>query len=285
MEASSASHRQAFERLLRRLDLKETGGDDNLRCFSGGAGSGAVTAENRLYGGLVLAQAAVAAGRCFAPRELHALHANFLRPGRPDLDIRYEVMVSKQGRSFDTCTIQAMQQDKPILSMLASFGDFRPAPSHQQPMAEAPEPQGLPNRDALRGRDPAQAAVIDVRLCDPLTGRDPLPPRKRVWLKPVGTVPEDPVLQLGLLVYATDRTFLGTAWRPLADQGTLAGASLDHSLWLHSPARFDDWLLYDMESPVARHERGLVRGDLFQRDGRLLASVAQQGTLTYRPHR
>jgi acyl-CoA thioesterase-2 len=102
-------------------------------------------------------------------------------------------------------------------------------------------------------------------------------------MKPTAPLPEDPVMQLAVLVYATDRTLLGTAWRPHADRGQLAGASLDHSIWLHVPARFDDWLLYTMESPAAAHGRGLVHGHLHRADGTLIASVAQQGTLTFSP--
>lgn len=270
----------AFERLLQRLTLRP--GDDP-GWWIGGAGSGGVTANNRLYGGLVIAQAVVAAARTFPDRQMHSMHANFLRPGRPDSDITYQVIATKHGRSFGTCTVAALQDGKPILTMLASFSAFEGGPSHQATMPEAPAPLTLPNRDALRGRDPSRSAVIDVRLCDPLTGSEPLPPAKRVWMKPTAPLPEDPVMQLAVLVYATDRTLLGTAWRPHADRGQLAGASLDHSIWIHAPARFDDWLLYTMDSPAAAHGRGLVHGHLYRADGTLIASVSQQGTLTFSP--
>lgn len=272
----------AFERLLRRLQLTR----DSERGFVGGAGTGGVTEANRLYGGLVLAQAVVAAARTVdSSRPLHALHASFLRPGRPDSDIFFDVVTTKAGRSFDTRTVTALQDDKPILQMLVSFAANEPSVSHQTNAPVAPDPLSLPNRDVLRGRDPERSAVIDVRMCSPMTERTPLAPHKQVWLRPTQAIPEDPVLHMALLVYATDRTFLSTAWRPHADQGQMAGASLDHSLWLHEPVDFSDWLLFDMQSPAARHGRGLVQGSLYRRDGQLIGNVSQQGTLTYRPHK
>lgn len=269
----------AFARLLRRLDLAQ----EAPQHFVGGAGSGGVTEANRLYGGLVLAQAAVAAARTVPDLPLHALHGFFLRPGRPERDIHFHVDVSKAGRTFHTRTVTATQDDKPILQLLSSFSSNREDVAHQSPMPAAPAPDQLPNRDQLRGRDPSRSAVIDVRLCDALTDKTPLAPEKRVWLKPTESLPADPIIHMALLVYATDRTFLSTAWRPHADRGQLAGASLDHSLWLHDQVRFDDWLLFHMHSPAARHGRGLVQGSLYQRDGALLGNVAQQGTLSYRP--
>ncbi|MGI9326978.1 MAG: acyl-CoA thioesterase [Pseudomonadales bacterium] len=269
----------AFARLLRRLDLAQE--DDTL--FVGGSGGRGVTEANRLFGGLVLAQAAVAAARTVPDLPMHALHGFFLRPGRPDRDIRFAVDVTKAGRSFHTRSVTATQEGKPILQLLASFAANRADVAHQPTMPSAPAPEGLPNRDQLRGRNDSQSAVIDVRLCDALTERTPLPAHKRVWLRPTEAVPADPVVHMALLVYATDRAFLSTAWRPHADKGQLAGASLDHSLWLHDAVTFDDWLLFDMHSPAARHGRGLVQGTLYQPSGRLLGNVAQQGTLTYRP--
>ena len=270
----------AFERLLRRLDLTPAEPDR----FIGGAGSGGVTEANRLYGGLVLAQAAMAAARTVTEaRPLHSLHANFLRPGRPDADIHFDVLRTKTGRSFDTRTVTALQNDKPILQMLASFAPNSAEVAHQTTAPDAPEPLSLPNRDVLRGRDPERSAVIDVRMCSPMVDRTPLPPRKQVWLKPTQALPNDAALHMAMLVYATDRTLLSTAWRPHADQGQMAGASLDHSVWLHEAVNFNDWLLFDLESPSARNGRGLVHGSLYQRDGLLVGNVTQQGTLSHRP--
>ena len=269
----------AFDRLLKRLDLAQ----EAEQAFVGRSGNRGVTEENRLYGGLVLAQAAVAAARTVPGLPAHALHGFFLRPGRPGQDIRFAVEVTKAGRRFHTRCVTAVQGDKPILQLLISFSANEPSVEHQSKMPAAPAPEGLPNRDQARGRRNQAEAVIDVRLCDPLTARVPLPGQKRVWLKPTQAVPDDPIVHLALLVYATDRAFLSTAWRPHADHGQLAGASLDHSLWLHEAPRFDDWLLYDMHSPAARHARGLVQGALYHRSGSLLGNVAQQGTLSYRP--
>ncbi len=277
-----------FNKLLARLNLET----ENEWTFIGGSGVGGVTEANRLFGGLVVAQAVVAAARTATSLALHSMHAYFLRPGRPDAAIQFAVEPIKQGKNFQTRNVQGRQGDQIIFQMLASFSHMPDMQSeieangirHQDPMRPAPSPLSLPNRDELRERANWQDNTIDVRLCDPLTKREPLAPTKAVWLKPSGTVPKDPITQLALLVFATDRTLLSTAWRPHADKGALQGASLDHSIWIHAPIRFDDWHLYQMHSPAAAFERGLVHGAVYRQDGVRLASVSQEGTLTHRPH-
>ena len=271
---------QQFEKLLARLALPQVEAD----VFVGGSGVGGVGAENRLYGGLVAAQAAVAAARTVESLPMHSLHAYFLRPGRPEQPIELRVTRTKTGRNFHSRLVLGSQGDDLIFQLLASFSANRGGPSHADPMPSAPAPTDLPNRDQARGRPGWQNMTIDVRLCDPLTATSPLPPSKRVWIKPAGRVPDDPVTQLGVLVFATDRAFLSTAWRPHAAHGTLHGASLDHALWFHDDVRFDDWLLYDMHSPVAANGRGLVWGGLYDPQRGRVASASQEGTLTHRPH-
>ena len=135
----------------------------------------------------------------------------------------------------------------------------------------------------LRGRNPA-SMPIEVRMIDELNEDTPSAPSTATWMRANGAMPADPVLHLAALVYATDRAFLSTAWRPHVGRGQLAGASLDHSLWLHEQVDFADWLLFDMHSPIVRFERGLVQGALYRRDGHRVASVAQEGSLQLRAH-
>jgi acyl-CoA thioesterase-2 len=210
---------------------------------------------------------------------MHSLHAYFLRPGRPDADIRFEVLRSKEGRNFHVRSVLAWQREQLVFQLQASFARSEAGVRHQDAMPDAPTAQASPNRDALRGRGNWRDMPIDVRMATEITGDKPLPPDQHIWLKPGGLVPDDPGLHLGLLVYASDRTLLDTAWRPHADNGPLRGASLDHSLWFHEPPRFDDWLLYAMHSPAAAGGRGLAFGAMYRTDGRRVVSVAQEGVL------
>ncbi len=266
--------------LLERLALEPDGEDR----FAADPGRG----EGRLFGGLVAAQACVAAGRTAPDRSLHSLPAYFLRPGRHGVPIRFEVHRIRDGRSFTTRRVVAVQAGSAIFNLSASFCTPEAGIAHQDPMPEAPAPEGLIDWEDHRAQilgDPAQRrrdGPVEIRLCDP---DDPTPgavqePRRRVWLRPRGALPEDPLLHAALLVYASDRTLLGTAARPHGlPWGRRMAASLDHALWLHRPARFDDWVLYASESPVAFAARGLVFGAMYTRDGARLASVAQEGLI------
>ena len=295
MPPTSPTKRQsALTKLLHRLDLPQLSATE----FTGGAGAKGTTESARLYGGLVLAQAAVAAARTVRHLHMHALHAMFLRPGRPDTPIHFHVDPIKQGRNFHARTVTARQGEQTIFQMQTSFGRFDAASDsdagaaagieqgadveHQDSMRSVPPPDDLPNRDVLRGRSP-DAMPIEVRMIDALSEHTPSAPSTAIWLRANGEMPQDPVLHLATLVYATDRAFLSTAWRPHVGRGQLAGASLDHSLWLHEQVNFADWLLFDMHSPIVRFERGLVQGALYRRDGQRVASVAQEGSLQVRP--
>ncbi len=189
---------------------------------------------------------------------------------------------SKSGRNFHARLVEAWQGEALVFQCQTSFTRAVEGVRHQAPMPEAPEPEDAPNRDRLRGRSNWREMPIDVRMCDPITDAAPLPPAQRLWLKPNGRLPEEPVLHLALLVYASDRSLLDTAWRPHADRGALAGASLDHSMWFHGTPCLDDWHLYAMESPAAAEGRGLGLGAIHRRDGERIATVAQEGLLRYR---
>ncbi len=268
-----------LERLLTRLNLQASA----TGIFVGGAGVGGVTDNDRLFGGLVAAQATMAALRTVDDFPLHSLHAYFLRPGRPDADIKFHVTHTKEGNNFKARSVAAWQNEELIFQLQASFQ--RPVADaliHTDPMPETPDPETLPNRDQLRGRTNWQDMPVDVRMATAITEDEPLPPEQAIWLKVNGTLPEDRNLHLAMLVYASDRSLLDTAFRPHADQGSLTGASLDHSMWFHQPPRFDDWVLYSMQSPAAAGGRGLAFGAMFNAKGERLVTVAQEGVLRVR---
>ncbi len=264
--------------LLERLTLQE----QSPKVFVGGAGEGGVGAESRLFGGLVAAQAAMAAMRTVETFPMHSLHAYFLRPGRPNHEIAYHVHATKDGRNFSTRSVEAWQSGDCIFQLMASFQRPEEGVEHRPTMPEVGEPLSFSNRDELRGRTNWQSQPIDVRMITEITNDSPLEPMQRVWLKANGEVPDDYRQHLALVVYASDRTLLDTAWRPHAHHGQPAGASLDHSMWFHQPPRFDDWLLYDMQSPVAHNSRGLALGHMYNRAGQCLVSVAQEGLVRFR---
>jgi len=268
-------------RLLRRLDLVQL--DPDL--FLGHPGKG----EGTLFGGFVAAQAVVAAGRTVGDRALHSLHGYFLRPGRHAVPIRFLVSRVRDGRTFSTRTVVAHQAGEPIFTVSADFTRPEDGIAHQaSPMPDAPSPDGLPDWEDLRAMllgDPSKRRAdgpVEIRVCDP-DSPDPdvkLPASRRVWIRPRGRVPDDPLMHAAVLVFASDRTLLRTAARPHGLTWRLrTGASLDHAVWLHRPARFDDWLLYATESPVAYAARALLVGALYQRDGTRVASVVQEGLL------
>ena len=264
--------------LLRRLNLTQH--DDNL--FVGLPGKG----EGALFGGMVAAQSTVAAGRTVTDRALHSLHGYFLRPGRHGVPIHFSVDRIREGRTFSTRSVVARQEGEAIFNLSADFTRPEDGIAHQDPMPAAPDPSALPDWEDLRaqllGGARRQDGPVEVRVCDP-DSTEPgvkLAARRRVWMRPRGTLPEDPLVHAAMLVYASDRTLLRTAARPHGATWRLRiGASLDHAVWLHRPARFDDWVLFVSESPVAHAARALLLGAMYRRDGVRIASVAQEGLL------
>jgi acyl-CoA thioesterase II len=267
-----------IERLLRRLALKEVEQDRYL----GGAGDGGIGGEARLFGGLVAAQAFVAAQNTVTDVHVHSLHAYFLRPGRARSDIEYRVTRSKEGRNFQVREVSAWQNGERIFQLQASFARPESGVEHQDVMPVVADPASLPNRDQLRGRANWRDMPIDVRMATPITADAPLPAEQHIWLKVNGELPDHPALHAALVVYASDRSLLDTAWRPHANRGGLSGASLDHAMWFHRLPRFDDWLLYTMTSPAAAGGRGLAIGGIYDRQGVRLVTVAQEGVLRTR---
>ena len=248
----------------------------------------------RVFGGQVAGQALVAAGRT-VPRDrpVHSLHAYFIRPGDPAVPLVYMVDRVRDGRSFTTRRVSAIQHGRPIFTLSASFHRAEPGPSHADPMPQVPPPGGIPRTadrlEKLAGKLPRSVhdSPIDLRTPGPLTveaERDPSlrTTRTQVWLRVDGELPDDPLLHVCLMTYASDITLLdsvllghGLSWL----DGRTTGASLDHAMWFHRPFRADRWLLYAQESPVAAGARGLARGEVFTAEGELVVSVVQEGLI------
>ena len=261
------------------------------------------TGTRNVFGGQVIGQALVAAERTVDGRAPHSLHAYFLLPGDVRAPIVYQVDRIRDGRSFSARRVQAIQHGRPILSMIASFQAPEPGLEHAAPMPDVPPPDALETSQELGERErsaaPAAAPVrrsgaIEFRAVEPegapARGREP---RQSYWFRAVDRIPDDPQLHRCLLAYASDWALSGTALRPHGKtwhDDEMIVASIDHALWFHRQARIDDWLLYTMDSPAAQGARGLSRGLVYDRAGRLVASVAQEAlmrdvTLTMKPAR
>ena len=252
-----------------------------------------------VFGGQVLGQALIAAARTVASdRPIHSLHAYFLRPGDVAHPIDYEVDRIRDGGSFTTRRVVAQQNGKAIFSMAASFQHDEPGFEHQDAMPDVAPPEGVPTEQERFERSPLASQMpkqfherftreqpFEVRSLDMIdhpVHPTPLPPRRHVWLRTTGKLPDEPAIHPCLLAYASDHGFLATALYPHGVSfftGKVQVASLDHAIWFHAPFRADEWLLHAMESPVARGARGFVRGRVFTRDGRLVASTAQEGLI------
>lgn len=262
---------------------------------------GANTGEgfHRLFGGQVIAQALVAASRTVPEdRPPHSLHAYFMRPGDTEVPVVYQVERDRDGGSFTTRRIIAIQHGRPIFNMAASFQVEEKGLEHQFDMPDVPGPDDLMSdvewRRQYVDQIPAehrarflQERPIDFRRVDPsIPGhRGPKEPRQYIWFKAVAPVADDPALHRCMLAYASDMTLLSTCQLP-HDIGwwdkRMQVASLDHALWFHAPFRVDDWLLYAQDSPRSSGARGINRGLIYNRDGSLVASVAQEGLIRLR---
>ncbi len=246
--------------------------------------------SQRIFGGQVAGQALVAAARTVDRGSVHSLHAYFLRAGDPKAPVLYDVDRIRDGRSFTTRRVVAVQHGRAIFQLAASFHIAEDGFEHADPMPEAPNPETLPPRtERIKAADPHRdppdrLQALDIRYVttSPLDRRGPLPPRQMVWMRADGTLGDNPVLHACLLTYASDLTLLDTV---LAPHGTSSAdprvmlASLDHAMWFHGPFRADDWLLYDQHTSAAGGARGLATGRVFTRDGRLVVSVVQEGLI------
>lgn len=253
----------------------------------------------RVFGGQVLAQALVAAHRTVEKgRVAHSLHGYFILPGDLEAPIVYFVDRLRDGRSFTTRRVTAIQHGEAIFNLAASFQVVEEGFEHQIAMPAVPPPEALrPELELIRemaDRIPAplravytQDRPIDFRPVDPVDPFHPeaRPPVRYLWLRAVGVMPDDPVYHQAVLAYASDYGLLATALLPHGlsfRQPDLQAATLDHAIWFHRPFRVDDWLLYSMDSPAASGARGFARGSIYTRDGTLVASVAQEGLMRLR---
>ncbi len=251
--------------------------------------------HGRVFGGQVLAQCVMAAGRTVATpqgadRHIHSLHGYFLRPGDSQRDIQFVVERMRDGRSFSARRVHAVQEGNILLSMITSFQEPAGGLDHQDAMPDVPAPETLPTpQEALAHVDDPRIALftrrraIELRHVDGQIWDAPSDTRdaaSRVWLRAAGELPEDPLLHAAVLAYASDYSLLepilrrhGIAW----SDRRLRPASLDHAMWFHRPPRIDEWTLYTQTSPSAQGGRGLGLGRMFSRDGTLVATVAQEG--------
>ena len=248
----------------------------------------------RVFGGQVLGQALSAAVQTVPPeRVVHSLHGYFLRPGAVDRPIVYDVERIRDGGSFTTRRVKAIQNGEAIFSLSASFQVEEPGFDHQDAMPEVPPPEDLLSEQelALKVVDRLPPSMRAQAIADrpiearPVTPENPLaptagPPSRAVWYRVARRLPDEPGLHRYLLAYASDFYLVGTSMMPHGVTWLSPGmqvASIDHAMWFHRPFRMDEWILHVMESPSASGARGLARGRFFTRDGRLVASTAQEG--------
>ncbi|AOY59065.1 acyl-CoA thioesterase II [Desulfococcus multivorans] len=256
-----------------------------------------------VYGGQVLGQALSAACQTVPKdRRIHSLHAYFLRMGDARKPIVYDVDCIRDGKSFTTRRVVAIQKGRAVFSMSASFQVDEPGFEHQDAPPSVPGPEGLESdiEFALRHQDKIPAAIREKIICRrpiemrPVNPIKPFAPEKRepvryTWFKTIDRMPDDPAVHRYLLAYASDFGLVVTALYPHGHsywEPSMQVASLDHAMWFHRDFRIDDWLLYVMKSPNACKARGLASGRIYTRDGRLIASVVQEGLIRYHddPH-
>jgi acyl-CoA thioesterase-2 len=283
----------ALTSLLDLLDLERV--EENI--FRGRSRSAAVP---RVFGGQVAAQALVAAGRTVPEgRDVHSLHAYFLRMGDPGAPIVYTVDRIRDGRSFTARRVVAVQHGQPVFHLSASFQTYEDGLEHQAAMPAAPDPESLPTAKETLSRYAGRfvdagvvdrvlqaRAGVDLRYADPppyATVGEPREPRSQVWFRTDGKLADDHLLHACLATYVSDMTLLDSILlahgRGGWTTGDVVGASLDHAMWFHRPFRADEWLLYDQQSPSSSGGRGLGQARIYTQDGQLAISVIQEGVV------
>ncbi len=251
--------------------------------------------RQRTFGGQVAAQALMAAGRTVTQGRVHSLHSYFLRPGDPRIPILYEVDRIRDGRSFTTRRVVALQHGRAIYNMQASFHIEESSLEHQVAMPDAPDPETIKPlyervRDEWGNADewfkrhhPIDQRFIGDLPWGPNANHEP---SGRLWIRADGDLPDDPLLHACVITYASDMSLMDAILAPHPirwDDGTFMGASIDHCMWFHRPVIADQWHLYDTDSPIAHGARGLSRGQLFNQAGELCVSMVQEGLTRVRP--
>jgi acyl-CoA thioesterase-2 len=273
---------EALERLLHRLALQEGPSTETTTDWMGEAGTNALNMNNQLFGGMVVAQAIVAAGRTDPERTIHSAQQVFLRPGRADVGLCYRVVRVFDGRTYSGLRVDVIQEG-PVTIAHAFIGSTRhiDGPERQDPSPPRTPIEATVNRDEHRQRPGWEDQPVTLRI-DPDVD-DSSEPDQQILLKPAGPMPKDPLLHQAVLGYATDRTFMQVAWKPHRDSGEFRGSTLDHTIWFHRPVTFEDWHTHTTHSPTISAGRGLVHGQVHDPEGVLVASTAQQGTFRSTP--
>jgi acyl-CoA thioesterase-2 len=284
----------SVDELVELLDLEMI--EDNLFL-----GKQPDTLMQRVFGGQVAAHALVAASRTVPEKYVvHSLHSYFLRPGDTAVRIVYDVDNIREGRSFATRRVIARQHGRPIFAMTLNFQVPEEGLDHQDTMPEVPAPEDCPTlTEVFAGRDRSEDAeawnrewaALDVRYAGNSRPGGEIqvpgqPARARLWIRTDGELPSDPLQHTAAFTYASDMTLIGAALVPhgmYVSSPGMQAASLDHSIWFHRPFRADQWWLYDQHSPSASGGRGLIFASVFTQDGRLVASVSQEGLIRVRP--
>ncbi|OAN77889.1 acyl-CoA thioesterase II [Sulfitobacter sp. EhC04] len=277
------------EELLDLLDIEQLEVD-----LFRGVGSGGET-TTRIFGGHVIAQALMAAYRTVEDRLCHSLHAYFIRPGDPAIPVIYQVDRARDGGSFTTRRVVAIQHGKQIFNLSASFHIAEEGWEYQHPMPDAQPPENWPDRPALREANVARIPEkyredflrerpIEIREIEPrdLFAPGPVDDRNQLWFRMEAAKGQGPQMQHCLLAYASDMNLLGSSLRPHGltwFQGKVMTASLDHAMWFHAPIDFSDWHLYDLDAPWTGGGRGFNRGLIYNQNGQLAASVTQEGLM------
>ena len=273
--------------LLELLDIEQL----EVDLFRGTGGGGETL--KRIFGGQVIAQALMAAYRTVPDRLCHSLHAYFIRPGDPEIPVIYQVDRARDGGSFTTRRVVAIQHGRQILNMSASFHVEEDGWDHQHDMPRVPGPDGLVSlqqrREEAAGKIPEKyrdeflrLRPIEIREVEPLDffAPDAASDSNQVWFRVPGAAGTSPVMQHCMLAYASDMYLLGSSLRPHGLtwlQPRVMTASLDHAMWFHAPIAFENWHLYVMDSPRSGGGRGFNRGSIYTADGQLVASTAQEG--------
>ena len=275
--------------LLELLELEPI----EVNLFRGRSPEGRV---QRVFGGQVAAQALVAAGRTVEQGKVHSLHSYFLRPGDPAAPILYEVDRIRDGRSFTTRRVVAVQHGRAIFNLACSFHREEEGLEHQEPAPSVPPPEqleGLPGRSAGVPEHFLSPNGLEIRFVteppwERRTGPGEPAEREQLWFRSELALPADPVVHAAVVAFASDLTLVDTVLQRHGDNPWnegFVGASLDHCMWFHRPPRADAWLLYDQHSPVAHGARGFALGSLYAEGGELVASVAQEGLVRFRDGR
>ena len=267
------------ERLVHRLDLEQGDTTEASTTWHGEAGENALNMRSRLFGGFVVAQTIVAAGRSYPERDLHSVQQFFLRGGNATEPLRYHVERLFTGRTYASARVEVHQGDHIISHAQIGFTHGIDGPDRQDdPPTMVPLAETV-NRDQLRNRADWDDQPVEMWL-DPATEGDGNPAMS-TWIRPAGPMPDDPIMHKAVIGFVSDRGLMSVAWRPHGASGTFKGATLDHSIWFHRAPHFDDWHSYDMHSPTIAGGRGLNHGTIHRHDGTHVATTVQQGT--FRP--